>query len=100
MSDNKVLIGALMVWEWICNQEIGSRRYWVHPYNRNREEKKTLENLILELRRDEEKFYSCTRLTLETFDYLVVLLQDRMAKKDTNYRRCLSTVARLFITLR
>ena len=55
MSD-KAIIGALMTWEWICKQEEGNGRHWVHPYNKRREEENTLKNLIIELRVDEEKF--------------------------------------------
>ena len=66
MSD-QAIIGALMIWEWICKQEEGNRRHWVHPYNKRREEESTLENLIIELGGEEEKFYSFTRLIKYSF---------------------------------
>ena len=49
-SDKTVVMGALMTYEWICKQEEGNRRYWVHPYNKSQEEENTLQNLIIESR--------------------------------------------------
>ena len=61
------IIGAPMIWEWICKQEEGNRRHCVHPYNKRREEENALENLIIKLRGVEEKFYSFTWLIKYNF---------------------------------
>jgi hypothetical protein len=58
MSEVDVIVsGALMFWGWLCKQDTTSRMYWVHLFVPDRDDTNTLENVILELSSDREKFF-------------------------------------------
>lgn len=85
----------------ICEQnKAHNREWWVHPHNQKREAEDTITNLIAELRNYPEKFRNFTRMQSETFDYLLALIENVIAKQNTNFRKSITPGERLFITLR
>jgi hypothetical protein len=64
---------ALMTWEWLCRQDTNGRRYWVHTFLEDRDDKSTAQNLIPGLNSDAENFWrfarTCSNEEKKTTDY-------------------------------
>jgi hypothetical protein len=60
------------------------KRLWVDPIIEKREKENSLQNFLQELRCDENKFQNFTRLSLETFGFIVNLISDRIRSKYSN----------------
>lgn len=86
--------------EIACDEENQGKRLWVHPINDRRNKYKTLQNFINELRSDVNKFRNFTRMSVTTFDYVLHLIQDKITKRDTTFRRSIPPSQRLLVTLR
>lgn len=81
----------------IClEEERPVRKFWTHPIN----QKRNLINFLNELREDEKKFFNFTRMSINSFDYLLELISDKIKRQNTNYRRSVTPAERLLITLR
>lgn len=90
---------TLLLWQFLellDKENQKEKRFWVHPIN----QKRNIPDFIRELRNDPDKFYNYCRMSMETFDELLNLVEDRIKKQNTNYRRCISAEERLIITLR
>ncbi|XP_039298168.1 uncharacterized protein LOC111056391 isoform X2 [Nilaparvata lugens] len=73
-------------------------RVWVRPFLKNRESTK---EFVEELKIDPlSGFKNFTRISCHDFEYLLGKIGPIIAKRDTNYRQCVSEQLRLVITLR
>lgn len=86
-SDDEVVPILHTIFEAIEEKDANSREWWVHPYNLKRNAEDVIINLIAELRTYPEKFNNFTRMRIETFDYLLGLIENAIRKQDTNYRK-------------
>ncbi|XP_075684243.1 uncharacterized protein LOC142652483 [Rhinoderma darwinii] len=97
---------------WMVSRRFGERRpmlqegtrrrgrIWVHPLVAQRTSKGHFHTLYEELRSHPEKFRSFCRMSVATFDILLVQIRTGITYKDTNMRRCISPEERLLVTLR
>lgn len=78
------------------------RRKWVRSWIKRREVEDTAQNIIRDLRNEEtdEEFRSFFRMSPEQFDFLHEKVGPIIAKKDTTFRKAISSETRLMITLR
>nr|CAH7732404.1 unnamed protein product [Callosobruchus chinensis] len=76
-------------------------RVWVREWIEKREQLGALNNLVNELR-DQDEMHSENFLRMKTvdFDYLLEKVSSRIRKKDTSMRRAITPKERLIITLR
>ncbi len=51
--------------------EVVTRRWWVHPMNRNQEKCGEFQDVVLELRKFPERFYDYFRMSIHQFDELI-----------------------------
>lgn len=79
---------------------MGERRSWVHDLNVDRERFGEFYTLYEDLRIDEERFWRYFRMSIATFDYILEAIRSAIAKKNTNYRQCISPEERLMVTIR
>lgn len=73
---------------------------WIHPIVNDRARKGQFYTLYEQARRDEEKFFNFTRMSVACFDELLNLLKTRITKKNTCMRTCIPPEEKLIITLR
>ncbi|XP_068090140.1 uncharacterized protein [Hyperolius riggenbachi] len=76
------------------------RRFWVHPMISQRLSIGHFPLLFRELRKNPEKFFSYTRMSVATFDSLLVVLRPRLMRITTNMRKSITPEERLIVTLR
>jgi hypothetical protein len=62
------------------------KRLWIHPLTKKRAAGDVISYLIIELCQDERKFQNFTCMKPETFDCVLLLVTDIIAKSDTNFR--------------
>jgi hypothetical protein len=88
---------------WYCWEEpyMGEKRkrLWVDPIIEKREKENTLQKFLQELPCDKNTFQNFTRLSLETFDFIVNLISDKIRRKDASYRRRITAEQRLCVTV-
>jgi hypothetical protein len=75
--DEDVAVLLWYCWEILYMGE-NRKCLWVHPINEKRGKESTLQNFLQELLCDEKKFQNFTRLSLETFDFIVNLISNSM----------------------
>ncbi|KAL4120277.1 hypothetical protein QTP88_012999 [Uroleucon formosanum] len=71
---------------YILNQTVKNRRFWVHPINKERNEKGVFTNLFPQLINDPEKFHQYFRMSYDQFSYLHNLIKDDIKKQNTQFR--------------
>jgi hypothetical protein len=76
------------------------RRFGVHAKNEKRRRFEEYHHLFPNLRRDEERFKEYTRMSIQTFDYILNRVKDRLTKKRLRLRQQVQAEERLFVTLR
>lgn len=76
------------------------RRFWVHPLISQRLSIGHFSILFRDLRNDPEKFFSYTRMSVDTFDALLEVLRPRLMRMTTNMRKSITPEERLIVTLR
>lgn len=76
------------------------RRKWVRHWIKQREINNTAQNLMRDLRSEENEFRKFFRMLPEQFDFLHEKVGPIIAKKDTNFRKAISSETRLTITVR
>lgn len=76
-----------------------ANRVWIHEINEKREDLGEF-RLVPELREDPKRFQMYFRMGLEEFDYLHQLIESDIKKKNTQFRRAVSTEQRLAVCLR
>ena len=84
---------------WVLDQ-IVDRKHWVHPINKNRENYGEFQHLFKALKQDEARFKSYFRMSISTFEYVLELVRDNIAKQNTAFRDAIGADERLALTLR
>lgn len=78
-----------------------NRRFWVHPMNQESVRSSTFEKLFENLKNDEKMFFNYFRMSIESFEKLLNLLENlSLPKCNTNMRKCITTKMKLAICLR
>nr|CAI5840130.1 unnamed protein product [Callosobruchus analis] len=77
-----------------------TRRYWVHEINQKRSMCGEYHTLYPDLLQDNERFHMYFRVTKTQFEEIHEFIQSDIHKKDTTFRRAISTKERLAICLR
>lgn len=95
-SDDEFLL-LLSLWQ---NKKKKSKRTWVHQINKKRQFFGEFHHLCQELTSFEDRFYTYFHMSKDSFEELHNILQQRLFKQDTNWRRAISTKERLSICLR
>ena len=72
----------------------------LHPINEKRNKENILQNFIKELRSDDDKFRNFTRMSVNTFDYVLNVITDRIRKPDSKFRKSIPPTQKLLVTLR
>ncbi len=76
------------------------KRFWVRDIFKDKTSSE-YNGLLQELRMNDREFhYRYLRMSKERFDHLYSLLEPKIAKKDTRFRRCIPARQRLVIALR
>lgn len=75
------------------------KRLWVHPINKLRHEQGAYDNLVQELRNDAIRHRGYLRMSKDSFDFLLRLIQEDLTKEDTVLRTAISPGMKLAITL-
>lgn len=68
--------------------------------NLKRTENNTIKSFIRELRNDECKFKNFTRMSTDTFDHILEILNDEIRKPGTNFKKSITPEEKLLMTLR
>lgn len=71
------------------------RKFWMHPVTNMRKSKGFFYTLYKELIHDTEKFFNFTRMSRETFQELLLLINDQCSKKDSTMRECIPVEEKL-----
>jgi len=85
---------------YILNQTVKNRRFWVHPINKERNEKGVFTNLFPQLINDPEKFHQYFRMSYDQFSFLHNLIKDDIKKQNTQFREPVPSEQRLAVCLR
>ncbi|VVD06155.1 unnamed protein product, partial [Leptidea sinapis] len=99
MDEDEILIMYFFLKRRKMKQAM-KRKYWVHPMLMKRIPLGLCQSYIEELKSDDGKFYEYLRMTVTTFDSLLVRLADNLRRENTHFRNCISAEERLVITLR
>ena len=76
------------------------RRFWVRDIFLQRDRFGVFHTLYQELKQDREYYYRYLRMSPERFSHLLSLVQERITKNDTRFRKSISAEERLVLTLR
>ncbi|XP_031350493.1 protein ALP1-like [Photinus pyralis] len=84
------------------DSSLSNRRYSAHPVNEKRQELGEYHHLFQELKKDEEKLYSYTRMSIETFNYILNKIESELDVLEYNNLHTNPILAeeRLVLTLR
>lgn len=80
--------------------KILKRRKWSHNINLARPTYGEFHHLFPHLLQDPERFRGYFRMRIETFNYILEKIQNRIQKQNTNYRLAITPTEKLAITLR
>lgn len=81
--------------------KIKRKRFGIHEINKNRGIYSEYHTLFNDIKRDEEKFFQYTRMTLETFNYILGKVEHRLIKTWCNWhKQPILPEERLVVTLR
>ncbi|XP_069605173.1 uncharacterized protein [Ranitomeya imitator] len=76
------------------------QRFWLHPILEVRESRGAYHCLFGELNDNLEKYFEYTRMSQDSFRYLLRLVEGAITRQDTQLRRSISAEERLLVTLR
>lgn len=76
------------------------KRIWVHEINQKRHEHGEYHRLCQELKSHEDRFYTYFKMSQTCFEELHSVIQEKISRLDTNWRRAISSRERLAICLR
>lgn len=82
------------------NQKRKKRRFWIHPFLTDRSTRGIFCVLFNDLRRNEEKFFNFTRMSITSFDGLMHYLKDGLTGINTNMRDSIPPDEKLLLTLK
>ena len=77
-----------------------TRAHNVHPLNRERRQFGEYHHLFCELKKDPTRFHEYTRMSLDTFQYILQKIEPRLLKNWCNLHDPILPEERLVITLR
>jgi len=81
-------------------REENEKKLWVHLLNLKRTENNTIKYFIREHRNDECKFRNFTRMSTNTFDYILEILKYEIRKSDTYFRKSITPEEKSLVNLR
>ena len=76
------------------------RKFWVRDIFKLRDQYGVFNTLYRELKNDREYYFRYLRMSPERFSHLLSLFQERIEKRDTQFRKSISAEERLVLTLR
>ncbi|CAI6368224.1 unnamed protein product [Macrosiphum euphorbiae] len=76
------------------------REFWIHPFNKSREEKARFINFYADIRQYPLKFFEYYRMSITSFDELLEQVRPHITKKVTTFRYPVSAEERLTLTIR
>lgn len=97
-SDEDIVLALLLADEEEELQQ-NRRQIWTHPINLRRPELGEFNTLFPDLLNDEQRFFKFFRMSANKFFELVNTLPG-LQKQETNYRKSISPMERLAVTLK
>lgn len=91
---------ALLLYRRRKKRQRKNRLIWIHPINLRRKEVGAFYTLFEDLRNDDAKFFNYFRMSIKSFDELLVYLKDSIQRRNTQLRNCIQPVEMLAVTLR
>ncbi|XP_050533808.1 uncharacterized protein LOC126901423 [Daktulosphaira vitifoliae] len=82
------------------NKKTTIRKHWVHPLNLKRPRECQFQVNFLTLRSYPEEFFRYYRMSIHSFDELILLVGSKLQKEDTCLRLSIPPEERLTVTLR
>lgn len=82
------------------NPPRSEREYWVHPFNKSREDNERFNTFYLNIRQYPQKFFEYYRMSIQSFDELLENIRPLITKKITTFRHPVSAEERLTVTIR
>ena len=79
-SEEELLLSSSAV-KWYIGSLRSKRKYSTHPINTNRYEFGEFHHLYNDLRKYPQKFFEYMRMNIETFDYILSKISDKIKKK-------------------
>lgn len=76
------------------------KRKGVHQLNQSRLKFGEFHHLYYGLRCNPSRFFEFLRMSVETFDYILARVENRLRKKSSNFKQPISPAERLYVTLR
>jgi len=76
------------------------RRYWIHPFNKTREETRRFLNFYEKIRSNHDKFFTYYRMSVASFDELMIKIRPYITKQETTFRSPICAEERLTLTIR
>lgn len=99
-SEDEMLFSSAVTY-YIVESARKKRKYSAHPINTHRHVFGEFHHLYKELRQHPAKFFEYMRMEIETFEYISLLISDRIQKRWSNcHSRPILTEERLMITIR
>ena len=75
-------------------------KYWVHPLFGNRSRQGAFNNLIQELKDDDEKYFNYFRMSKSSYNELLHRLAPALQRQNTKFRNALTPDEQLTIAIR
>lgn len=97
---NLMKIALILDEEEEMRQNKRSRRFWVHPLVRTREEEGEYTTLYPQLVNDDVKFYKYFRMSHEEYMNILSKIEIDLRKVDTQFRKAISPTEKLSVCLR
>jgi len=97
---NLIKIALILDEEEEMRQSKRSRRFWVHPLVRTREEEGEYTTLYPQLVNDDVKFYKYFRMSHEEYMNILSKIEIDLRKVDTQFRKAISPTEKLSVCLR
>jgi len=66
------------------------RKFWVHPFNKSREDTERFKKFYLDIRQYLQKFFEYYRMSIQSFDELLENVRPYITKQITPYRNPVS----------
>lgn len=76
------------------------REFWVHPFNKSREDNERFKKFYLDIRQYPQKFFEYYRMSIQSFDELLENVRPYITKQITQFRNPVSAEERLTLTIR
>jgi len=77
-----------------------NRKFWIHPLLSDRSTKGLFNLFYNDVRKYKDKFFNYLRMSVNSFDELMELLQEDLTDQQTNMIEYISPVEKLVVTLR